>query len=137
MNNMIKDWLVMVHSYDCSEIVGFYKNTHIGEVITDLKTNGCAHYSLYDANAIGKCDRYDQVLHSNWFSVSVNIPLSTDDLESLRDDYNIVTSNVDIGDETSMRCEVSTLAEIALSKLSKVQIAAIKESIGRELINGI
>lgn len=121
----------MVHSYDCSEIVGFYKNTNLGEVICDLKMNGCSHYSLYDANAIGKCDRYDQVLHTNVFGININIPLSTDDLESLRDDYNIITSNVDIGDETSMRCEVSTLAEIALSKLSKVQIAAIKESLGK------
>lgn len=134
---MIKDWLVMISSYDHSEIVGFYKNTHIGEVICDLKMNGHSHYDLYDVNAIGKCDRYDRVLHSKGFGVSVNIPLATDDLESLRDDYNILTSNVDIDDETSMHCEVSTLAEIALSKLSKVQLAAIKESIGRELFDGI
>lgn len=129
MNNMIKDWLVMVNSYDHSEIVGFYKSTNLGEVITDLKMNGYSHYDLYDANAIGKCDRYDQVLRTKGFGVSINVPLSTDDLESLRDDYNIITSNVDIDDETSMHCEVSTLAEIALSKLSKIQLAAIKESL--------
>lgn len=131
---MIKDWLVMVESYDHSEIIGFYKNANLGEVITDLKMNGYGHYSLYDANAIGKCDRYDRVLHKNGFKVCINVPLSTDDLESLRDDYNIITSNVDIGDKTSMHCEVSTLAEIALSKLSKIQLAAIKESIRKGVI---